>query len=142
MKKKSFGICPYIIKDKSVFILMNKTSKKSDWNFFKGKIEDKESVIDCAIREFKEEAGIKVKEEDLEAFFIQQNKRKDIGVFLIDWSLYNKSFKFDKREIYKSKWIDIFKNKDLKISKNQKEIYNQILTYFLSKEYWIRNIKS
>jgi len=141
-KVKSFGICPYIIKDNSVFILMNKTSKKSDWNFFKGKMEDKEGVIDCAIREFKEEVGVKVKEDDLEEFFIQINKNKDIGIFLVDWSLYNKSFKFDKKEIYKAEWIDIFKNPDLKVSKNQRKIYEQILTYFLGKEYWIRNIIS
>jgi len=140
MKEKSYGICPYKIKDNSVFILMNKTSKNSEWNFFKGKIEN-EGVIDCAIREFKEETGVKIKEKDLEDFFFQQNKRKDIGIFLVDWSLYKDKFKFNKREIYKGKWIDIFKNKNLKVSKNQKEIYNQIVTYFLGKEYWIRNLK-
>ena len=138
-KIKSFGICPYIIKENSVFILMNKSSKKSCWNFFKGKIEI-EGVIDCAIREFKEETGVKIKENDLEEFFFQINKKKDIGIFLVDWSLYNKKFKFNNREIYKAKWIDIFKNFDLNVSKNQKEIYNQILTYFLCKKFWIENL--
>jgi len=138
-KIKSFGICPYIIKENSVFILMNKTSKKSNWNFFKGKLEI-EGVIDCAIREFEEETGVKIKENDLEEFFFQKNKKKDIGIFLVDWSLYNKKFKFNKREIYKAEWIDIFKNFDLNVSKNQKEIYNQILTYFLSKKFWIENL--
>lgn len=60
MKKYSYGICPYIIRENKVFILLNQTSYKSTWNFFKGKIEEGETIHQAAQREFAEEVGLKV----------------------------------------------------------------------------------
>jgi len=129
-KEKSFGIAPYKIDNDKVFILMNKTGRIGDWNFFKGKIEDNEGVEDCAIREFFEETGIKVKNYQLEEFFFQKNKKKDIGIYLVNFTDKNPKFKFDKREIFFADWVLLTKDLCKNVSKNQREIWKQMKEYF------------
>jgi 8-oxo-dGTP pyrophosphatase MutT (NUDIX family) len=138
-KQYSYGICPYIIINGSFFILVNKTSRTSYYNFFKGKIEADETKEQAAIREFYEETGIKVKEEDLEEFFEQKNPRKDIGIFLVDFSKYNHlPFKFEEDEIYSAIWINI--SKEVEMSKNQKNIFSDIMLHFKPKLKSLRNL--
>jgi 8-oxo-dGTP pyrophosphatase MutT (NUDIX family) len=100
MKLHSYGIAPYSIIGGNFFILLNKTSERSDYNFFKGKIEHNEEIADCAIREFYEETGVKVKKSDLEDYFKQKSPRKDVGIFLVDWNKYSHlDFHFQEKEI-------------------------------------------
>ena len=87
-KQHSFGIVPYMIINGYYFILLNKTSKRSFFNFFKGKRIRPETTIETALREFQEETGIQVKETDLGEYFFQENSRKNIGVYLVDFSKY------------------------------------------------------
>ena len=126
MKEKSYGICPYYIKDNKIYILLNKTSDFSPFNFFKGKIEENETINECAIREFAEEARVDLSDYKLEDFFEQKNRRKDIGIFLlhIDKEL---DIYIDRKEIYTYKWIDI--DEEIELSKNQQKIYNQIFIF-------------
>jgi 8-oxo-dGTP pyrophosphatase MutT (NUDIX family) len=138
-KQYSYGICPYIIINGSFFILLNKTSKNSSFNFFKGKIRDGETKEQAAIREFYEEAGVKITEEDLEERFSQKNSKKNIGIYLVDFTKYNHMpFKFQKREIYSAMWINV--SKEVEMSKNQKKIFSDIILHFKSKKV-IQNIK-
>jgi 8-oxo-dGTP pyrophosphatase MutT (NUDIX family) len=54
-----------ILKHDDKFLLVyGRTSKK--WSFPKGKKNEKESSIDCAIREFEEETGILLTNDDIE----------------------------------------------------------------------------
>lgn len=130
-KEKSYGICPYLIFDKKVFIFMNKTSKNSTLNFFKGKMEDSDfSVEDTAIREFYEETGVKVNPKDLEEFFFQKNKKKDVGIFLVNWINQSLEFKFDRKEIFSAEIIDLFETDCENVSKNQRKIFKEIKEYF------------
>jgi 8-oxo-dGTP pyrophosphatase MutT (NUDIX family) len=125
MKEYSYGIAPYRISDGKIYLLLNKTSSVSDWNFFKGKIEDGETIEECAVREFLEETGCDLSSLYKEKFFFQKNKRKDIGIFLIqvfdlDIQISDEIFSFD--------WIEL--KDDLVFSKNQIKIYNDIFLYF------------
>jgi len=131
MKKFSYGIVPFKIINNKYFILVNKTSEMSYFNFFKGKIENGETPSDCAIREFYEEAGIKVQGKHLEKYFSQKSRRKDIGVFLVDWYNYLEDFTFQKEEIWSAYWARPI---DVEVSNNQKKIMLQIIDYFTEKE--------
>jgi len=133
MKKvNSYGICPYLIINNLYYILLNKTSENSKLNFFKGKINKNENISNCAIREFKEETDILIKISDFEEYFYQYNRRKNIGIYLVDWTkYYKKEFNFDKKEIYSTYWKRI---NNSTISKNQIKIYNDISLFLYKKE--------
>jgi len=138
-KEKSYGLVPYIIISGKFFILLNKTSEESYYNFFKGKIEKNETIKKCAQREFQEETGIKVDYKDFESYYFQSNTRKNIGIFLVDWTKYNnKNFHFQKREIYSATWVEL--NYDIEISKNQKNILNDINLDFEPRKYQISRL--
>lgn len=139
MKEYSYGICPYKIKNGTVYILLNKTHKKSMFNFFKGKQENNETKIQTAIREFYEEAGVLVDEKYLEEYYYHNQPRKNIGIYLVDITNIKGKFKYDKREIYSSEWIDIFS--EINISNNQSIIYNKIFLFFKPKLKSIRLLK-
>jgi len=127
MKERSYGICPYYIKDRKIFILLNKTSYISDWNFFKGKIEKEETKKECVIREFIEEARFDLSDYKLENYFEQKNRRKDIGIFLVQ--IEDKiDFYFDRKEIFEYQWLEL--NPNIKLSKNQQKIFNDIFIFF------------
>ena len=81
MKEISFGIAPYKIIKNEVYLYVSKSSLNSEYGFIKGKIENEESIIDCVIREVKEEINIIIKKEYLEKFYFKKTKRKDIGIF-------------------------------------------------------------
>ena len=136
MKEKSYGISPYYIKDREIFILLNKTSHISDWNFFKGKIEKDETIKECALREFAEEARHDFSEHPLEDFFLQKNKRKDVGIFLIQIEK-RLEFYYDRKEIFQYDWIKL--ESDIKLSKNQQKIYNDIFLFLKPLKDYLKN---
>jgi len=131
-KEYSFGLCPYQIMNGHFFVLLNKTSEESFFNFFKGKIEEGETYEECAKREFFEETGIDVNISDFEDYFFQKSYRKDVGIFLIDWVKYqDKNFNFQEQEIWSSHWVRL---NDIQTSKNQQKIINDIQLFFKPKE--------
>ena len=127
MKQYSYGLCPYKIVDEDIYLLLNKTGRVGDFNFFKGKIEKGETVEECAIREFHEEAGVLIEEKKLENFFYQTGSRKDVGIFLVDWTLKEEKIVIND-EIYKYEWVKM--TSDVKTSRNQQKVYNDIVLYF------------
>lgn len=133
MKEYSYGIAPYIFENDIIKILVN-TSPKDDWNFFKGKIEDNESVKECAIREFYEEYGVLVDENDLDTYFYSTSKRKNIGLFLVNFKPYiNIKETICKREIYIYNFMNI---SNIVFSKNQRELQNKIIFRLKEIERW------
>jgi len=127
-KEFSYGICPYQIMNGYFYVLLNKTSEESFYNFFKGKIEEGETPNSCAKREFFEETGVQVQEEDFEDYFYQKSPRKDVGIFLLDWAKYqNSKFHFQEKEIWSATWVQL---KKIETSKNQQKIIDQIETLF------------
>jgi len=135
MKEYSYGVCPYKIEERKIFLLLNKTSSVSDWNFFKGKQEENETVEETALREFYEEAGVMLEERDLEDFFYCKNPKKDIGVFL--YSYQNEEFEFDKREIHLAEWVELY---SIQVSKNQRKILDDIILHFKPKLKYFKQI--
>lgn len=131
MKEYSYGICPYKLKDKKAYILLNKTGRVGDWNFFKGKIEKDETIEECAVREFSEETGTMVPPEVLENFFTQNSPRKDVGIFLTDWTKLDLTICPDREEIFSYSWVEV--TKDVVTSKNQQKIYDNIHKHLTNK---------
>lgn len=137
-KEYSYGIAPYQIMNGYFYVLLNKTSEESYYNFFKGKIEDGETVKECAIREFYEETGILVDENSLEEYFYQKSPRKDVGIFLVDWAKYHHlPFNFQEKEIWSATWVRL---KNIETSKNQQKIINEIELMFKPRTQQLRNI--
>lgn len=129
-KEISYGICPYKRINNKIFIFLNKPYWTSPLCFFKGKIEEDETKEDCACREFFEETNFKVNKNDLENFFFQLNKRKNVGIFLVNWKNKKENFKFQKEEIRWGGWLDISTIKIEEMAKNQREIFMSIKEYF------------
>ena len=133
MKEYSYGICPYKIENSKVQILLIQPKGHKEWGFIKGKIDD-ETKEECAIRECLEETNIFVDKIHLEHFFEQENKRKDVGIFLVDCCNLNLSnIKLEKREIENIKFFNI--KEHIKINKNQEHILFNIQNLFWKKEF-------
>jgi 8-oxo-dGTP pyrophosphatase MutT (NUDIX family) len=132
MKERSYGVCLYKIEKNKIFVLLNKTNSFSDYNFFKGKIEKGESITDTVLREIKEETFLDLDKKDLEDYFLQENKRKDIGIFLVNWkNVKEKRIRIQEKEIYAIKWVDI--STKIEFSKNQKKIWDFLRKILLKK---------
>jgi 8-oxo-dGTP pyrophosphatase MutT (NUDIX family) len=133
MKEISFGIAPYKIIEKEVFLYVCKSSSISEYGFIKGKIEKEESRIDCVIREVKEETNLNIKKEYLEKFFFEKTKRKDIGIFLINEK--NIDFNLIKlnKEIYSFELKKLDKELHENFCMNQKKLLNEIFLEFKNK---------
>jgi len=139
-KPNSYGICIYKIENGSIQLFMNRTSSVSSLNFFKGKSEKNETLIDTALREMEEETSILISSHILEGFFEQKNKRKNIGVFLVDFNLIDFSqLSLDFNEIYSYEWVEILSDPN-KISKNQRDIFLHISSFLIQKLRWTKTI--
>ena len=137
-KEYSYGLCPYQIMNGHFYVLLNKTSKESYYNFFKGKQEGGESIEECAKREFFEESGVHVDISNFEDYFYQKSPRKDVGIFLVDWAKYqHMPFHFQEREIWSASWVLL---KDIETSKNQQKIINDIELLFKPRKKQLRNL--
>ena len=134
MKEYSYGICPYKIENSEVQILLIQPKGHNDWGFIKGKIDSGDTKEECAIRECLEETNISVNAMYLENFFEQPNRKKDVGIFLVDCCNLNLSnIKLEKREIENIKFFNIKEN--IKINKNQEQILLKIQNLFWKKEF-------
>lgn len=137
MKQFSYGVIPYILTEKGIKILLCKASKNADYGFVKGKINDNESKKECTVRETFEEIGVKIKVKDLEESFFQQNKKKDVTVYLVDWQKYKKKqIKLKKDELYAVNWFNL--NNLPAMSKNQRLILTNLFIKFNKLDFWLR----
>ena len=125
-KEYSYGICPYYKVQDEIYIILIQPKGHVEGGFAKGKIEENETKEECAVREFYEETGLKVNIESLENYFEQNNKRKDVGIFLVNIFNMNKNDKINlqSKEVYKIKLFNL--NDEIKIYKNQEIILNEI----------------
>lgn len=131
MKEYSYGVCPYKIKKGKVQILLIQPKGHTEWGFIKGKIELDETITECAKRETLEETNIDILINNLEDYFEQKNKRKDVGIFLINTKTLNlKSIKLQKGEVHRIKFFDL--ESDILVNKNQAEILESIRNRFIS----------
>jgi len=137
-KEYSYGIIPYRITNNGVDILLMKSSKGSlIYNFVKGKIEKDETILECVKREVLEEIGININPFDLEYIVNQNNKRKNIGLYFINWESYmNIKMVYAFNEVYTTKWFNI-SNLPI-IAKNQNKIITRILERFNNLNFNIR----
>ena len=130
-KEYSYGVCPYRFKNNKVQILVIQPKGHTEWGFIKGKIEQGETIAECAKRETFEETRIEINIDNLEDYFEQKNKRKDVGIYLINTKTLNlKNIKLQKGEVHKIKFFDL--DGEILINKNQSEILSNIKKKFLS----------
>lgn len=129
MKEYSYGICPYYKVQDEVYIMLIQPKGHVEWGFTKGKIEENETKDECAVREFYEETGLTINKAVLENYFEQRNKRKDVGIFLVNIFNMNKNDKINlqSKEVHKIKLFNITDKID--IYKNQEIILNDIINH-------------
>jgi len=102
---KAFGILLYKIEKNSIKILLCKSVKSLDkWGCLKGMQVADESDKECAKREFKEECGIIVETYLFEDYFYQQNKEKNVGIWIVNAEKINDLDKY----FYEDKLYDYF----------------------------------
>lgn len=87
-KVKAFGVVPYKVEeDGTIKILLCKSVKSlNKWGCLKGVLAKDETAKECAKREFFEESSIIVDTSLFEDYFYQENKDKDVGIWIIDTS--------------------------------------------------------
>lgn len=138
MKVNAYGICIYKKENNITKVLLCKSStSKKKWGFVKGVQDLFETQAQTALREFKEESSIIVKQNNLEKYFEQENEKKNIGVFLVNYFNVSQVEKyFNNDQLYKKylSWenseIRFFSIENLpKIKKKQKHIAKEISRY-------------
>ncbi len=91
MKKISAGIIVYRRKNKNIEILLVHLggpfwqNKKNSWDLPKGEVKEGEDFLGAALREFKEETGLRLTDEDLKkiSFFKNLDRKDKIIKFFI-----------------------------------------------------------
>lgn len=98
-------------------ILMVKEAKKKcygQWNFPAGHVEEKELIMDAAIREVNEETGCQVKLTGvlpISTVILKEGETAVIVKFTAD--IVKEDIRFDTKEILDVKWLDITKVKEM-----------------------------
>lgn len=135
----SCGIAPIRKHNDKIEILLCKPTNSGYYGmgFLKGQMEDGETLIEVAKREFDEESGgLEIEIIDENVFFIQNNPKKKIYIWpsLVTDSIINKIKISIKGEIpehdIENELIKFYPLDKLpKIFKNQQEIMNQLLDF-------------
>lgn len=138
MNIKAYGISLYKKENNTTKILLCKAAdSKKKWGFLKGVRLKGENDFQTAIREFKEESGIKVEKRFLEHYFEQINTKKDIGVYLVNYDNIHGIEKYFTGDSLGKKYLSwenseakFFEIKNLpKIKNNQNTLVQDIVTY-------------
>ena len=141
-KDKAYGICLYKKDKNNTKILLCKSVLSiNKWGFLKGVSLESETKEQTAIREFFEESSILVKQSYLEEYFFQENKDKDIGIFLVNYKNIKNINNYFDNDILKEKYLDKenskvqFMNiKDIpQIKKKQINIASKIIDFLENK---------
>ncbi len=102
-------ILPYYVREEDIFILLAKNIKLGKLSGFGGKAEPNEKPIDCALRELREESGLKAKKSSLIEVGLIKYGQQEIYCFLIkfDDSVRKKKLDHQKSEIEFVKWFNL-----------------------------------
>lgn len=105
-KTKAYGVCMYVKHNDSFKILLcQSVDNLNKWGFLKGTKRGNETPRRAAVREFYEESSIKIERKNLEYFFYQKNKKKDVGIFMLDGATVKNLHSFFDGDILKKKYI-------------------------------------
>ena len=83
----------------------NKEKCIGQWNVPAGKLEENETLIECAKREIYEETGCEVEITGLLEIINEVVEGVNVIVFLFDTKLINENIKVDEKEISNVKWF-------------------------------------
>lgn len=151
--KKSAGVLPYKIENNDLYVYLEKPGgpfwkNKDSWSICKGEY-NKESSLDAAVREFREESGFDVNRKDLEflcsikmkttnklvtVFIVNQDFDADkmkSNTFIKEWPIGSgKMCEFP--EMIEGKWFEIKEAKN-KVFKGQIKILEKLEEYIWNK---------
>ena len=95
------GVIIYTVDNNEVRFLLLQNAEHKTWGFAKGCALENEKIIETAIREVKEEAGVTLKEEDLDKYFSDYSsyllpnsrQKKECIIYLCKKSISSNMFK-------------------------------------------------
>lgn len=116
-------------------VLLIQSGFNQPWGFPKGKIEKSETEQECAIREVKEELGLKFKSSDflMSTRYVQYNKRKDIVIFTVSgFGIGPADIKPKMGEIASFRWFSLAdlsraSHLGIELCENQEAIFKDII---------------
>ena len=131
--------------NKTSILLCKSVDSKYKWGFLKGGTNPRDlTAKQTAQREFREESGILLDQKNFEKYFYQNNKKKFIGLYLVDGSnmpFLNNYLDYEGK-LYKNylshensvvQFFDI--DRLPKIKKNQAVVIEDILEYLRKKRF-------
>lgn len=107
------------------FVLAFKKKETGLYSLIGGNIEEHESSSEALIRETKEEAGIKISDEDFVFIATTNHQKKNVLHERNYFLLKNKNWNFKLKEVEKFdsiEWVDYYENKKLFKKSDQKII--------------------
>ena len=114
--------------NKILMVQENKDGIKGKWNMPAGKLENNESIIECAIRETKEETNLNIR---IKGLISIQQISSSIGQLIILYFLgeyISGEIKFDNKEISNVKWMSTKEILQIKDNIRGKESIDDILS--------------
>ena len=96
----------YVKKDNKILMVQeNKDGIKGKWNMPAGKLEDNESIIECAIRETKEETNLNISIKGLISIHQISSSVGQLIIIYLVGEYISGEIKFDNKEISNVKWM-------------------------------------
>lgn len=120
---------------KILFIKRNKEPFKGFWAFPGGFLEEKEKIKHAALRELREETGIKANKNKIKFLFYADKPNRDPRGRVISFVFYlnleeKPKLKIQRKEIKEAKWIGVKEAEKLKLAFDHKEILKKFLVIF------------
>lgn len=112
IKVESFGIVPFLKEGEAWKVLLILHSQGSHWGFPKGKANPNETALETAVRELKEETGLRVTKILRENPMIEQYQFRRKKQFIVKSVQYFPAFvtgalKLQEEELRDAKWMSI-----------------------------------
>lgn len=131
-KEKSCGAIVFYLKDNKEQILLIKHANSGHWSFPKGHVEAKETEVETALREIREETGINVSIDTRFREVVTYSPKKDVlkdVVYFFATSEEYETFN-QEEEVSDIKWVDLSSVVSCVSYKNDKALLRKAIDFY------------
>ena len=131
-KEKSCGAIVFYLKDNKEQILLIKHANSGHWSFPKGHVEARETEVETALREIKEETGINVSIDTRFREVVTYSPKKDVlkdVVYFFATSEEYETFN-QEEEVSDIKWVDLSSVVSCVSYKNDKALLRKAIDFY------------